>query len=819
MSTMIGIMVAVCCLFTTVHSIGVDPSLEVDLIQGVYMSAVDSPDVTQVAGHPHSYGPAFNFEGESRTIEANEETYQKLKNLLSGRVPEFTVIATVNQKKRNSGSIMSITVGRIRYMEIFASTRNHEFRLYYTHNGQVLTESIPYPFKAETWYKLAVTVSGSQLKLSVDCQENTTRQIRLPDLDFDKPGLKVYVGQRSDRTYFKGILQDVKLIASAQGFVAQCPYMGRSCPTCAEYHTMVETITRLDNLLHQMELKFQVAEARIDELESCSCVKGCQVNGEHMEHSAQWTEDCLDCTCESGHVSCNPVACAPVYCKNPIYQPGNCCPICKANCTVSGVTYHHGDVFQQKTSRGALQICSVKECNNGGTVTQRQDSVSNMCPTPSCAVSERFTVPGSCCEYCQGTDYCAQGHSCVSPKVCVNTPTSSECLCPTGYLEANGNCTDINECVVSETQPDPHCYEGTLCVNTPGGYQCGCKPGYETVTDTQCRQIDECTAGTDNCDENADCTDTDGSFTCTCQHRYHGDGTYCFPVCSKVCQNGGVCIRPSVCECPPGYEGDACEMDKDECTNGESQCTGQSHCVNLPGSYHCDCDSGYYSQTAHVDYGASCTDIDECETSNTCDKSRLCINDEGSYECRCSAASSCSTACRTDWGKKGNGATWDTHLCQTCTCQVGVVTCTPQVCDCTDPEIDPVCCPMCVAEIQQCLHQSSAITYNHREWWNHDCKDCQCLEGSIKCKPVQCEALNCPSVYTPVDECCPRCQPHNECDLMTPGPKVSSPSTCITDLGVVYSHKERWFLDEDQCTECVCQNGNICCAYNSACAP
>eukprot|EP00057_Strongylocentrotus_purpuratus_P009998 XP_011664472.1 PREDICTED: protein kinase C-binding protein NELL1 [Strongylocentrotus purpuratus] len=468
MSTMIGIMVAVCCLFARVHSIGVDPSLEVDLIQGVYMSAVDSPDVTQVAGHPHSYGPAFNFEGESRTIEANEETYQKLKNLLSGRVPEFTVIATVNQKKRNSGSIMSITVGRIRYMEIFASTRNHEFRLYYTHNGQVLTESIPYPFKAETWYKLAVTVSGSQLKLSVDCQENTTRQIRLPDLDFDKPGLKVYVGQRSDRTYFKVHIYTLFVLRNDFVFVFQ-----------------------------------------------------------------------------SGHVSCNPVACAPVYCKNPIYPPGNCCPICKANCTVSGVTYHHGDVFQQKTSRGALQICSVKECNNGGTVTQRQDSVSNMCPTPSCAVSERFTVPGSCCEYCQGTDYCAQGHSCVSPKVCVNTPTSSECLCPTGYLEANGNCTDINECVVSETQPDPHCYEGTLCVNTPGGYQCGCKPGYETVTDTQCRQIDECTAGTDNCDENADCTDTDGSFTCTCQHRYHGDGTYCFPVCSKgfVSRMVECCIR------------------------------------------------------------------------------------------------------------------------------------------------------------------------------------------------------------------------------------------------------------------------------------
>ena len=53
----------------------------------------------------------------------------------------------------------------------------------------------------------------------------------------------------------QGVLQDVKLIASAQGYIAQCPNMGRSCPTCAEYHTMVETITSLENRLHQMEMK------------------------------------------------------------------------------------------------------------------------------------------------------------------------------------------------------------------------------------------------------------------------------------------------------------------------------------------------------------------------------------------------------------------------------------------------------------------------------------------------------------------------------------------------------------------------------------
>ncbi len=39
--------------------------------------------------------------------------------------------------------------------------------------------------------------------------------------------------------------------------------------------------------------------------------------------------------------------------------------------------------------------------------------------------------------------------------------------------------------------------------------------------------IDECSAGLDNCDSNADCNNTVGGFECTCQHGYTGDGTYC----------------------------------------------------------------------------------------------------------------------------------------------------------------------------------------------------------------------------------------------------------------------------------------------------
>jgi hypothetical protein len=45
--------------------------------------------------------------------------------------------------------------------------------------------------------------------------------------------------------------------------------------------------------------------------------------------------------------------------------------------------------------------------------------------------------------------------------------------------------------------------------------------------DKSCTNVDECTAGTDNCDVNATCTDTIGSFTCKCNLPYIGDGVTC----------------------------------------------------------------------------------------------------------------------------------------------------------------------------------------------------------------------------------------------------------------------------------------------------
>ena len=43
----------------------------------------------------------------------------------------------------------------------------------------------------------------------------------------------------------------------------------------------------------------------------------------------------------------------------------------------------------------------------------------------------------------------------------------------------------------------------------------------------QTLDIDECTAGKDNCDQNADCANTYGSFKCTCNKGFTGDGKTC----------------------------------------------------------------------------------------------------------------------------------------------------------------------------------------------------------------------------------------------------------------------------------------------------
>uniref|UniRef100_A0A8C3L5S7 Vitamin K-dependent protein S n=1 Tax=Chrysolophus pictus TaxID=9089 RepID=A0A8C3L5S7_CHRPC len=80
------------------------------------------------------------------------------------------------------------------------------------------------------------------------------------------------------------------------------------------------------------------------------------------------------------------------------------------------------------------------------------------------------------------------------------------------------------------------------------------------------------------------------------------------------------------CICKPGWQGEKCEEDINECEDFNGGCS--QRCSNLPGSYRCLCEDGYFMHSNKRD----CRDIDEC-TENTC--AQLCVNSPGSYSCYC----------------------------------------------------------------------------------------------------------------------------------------------------------------------------------------
>ena len=109
-------------------------------------------------------------------------------------------------------------------------------------------------------------------------------------------------------------------------------------------------------------------------------------------------------------------------------------------------------------------------------------------------------------------------------------------------------------------------------------------------------------------------------------------------MCEPGCDNGGQCVSPDTCTCPPGYSGSQCQHDINECDLGEEihGCGGDSVCVNRIGWHYCACRQGYMSYYNPVSHQTTCHDVDECETdSHTCHSSATCANTEGSYKCVC----------------------------------------------------------------------------------------------------------------------------------------------------------------------------------------
>ncbi|XP_006633684.2 protein kinase C-binding protein NELL2 [Lepisosteus oculatus] len=803
-------VLSVFCIFS-VLGFGVDPDLQINIFKEL-QTGESLTGVSQVQGF-HNESRAFLFQDTSRNIKASPEIAERMLQKLRNK-SEFTVLVTLKQERLNSGVILSIHHSDQRYLELESSGHRNEIRLHYrTKSQQAHTEIFPYTLADNQWHKVSIAVSASHVILYIDCNRIYERVVETPSMDIPSETL-FWLGQRNNaHGFFKGIMEDVNLLIMSQGYISQCPDLNRTCPTCNDFHGLVQKIMELQDILAKTSSKLSRAEEKMNSLEQCYCEKTCNMKGIVYREYESWTDGCKNCTCMNGTVQCETLFCPPLQCSSgfsPTYVKGECCKKCQRICLFSGRTYLDGERKAVYDSSGK---CILFECRDR---TMHRMS-SEDCPELNCPESEQINLSDRCCKVCKGHDFCAEGHSCMENSECVNLEAGACCSCKDGFRalrEDNAYCEDIDECAEGKH----YCRENTMCVNTPGSFMCICQTGYIRIDDYSCTEHDECMTGQHSCDENALCFNTVGGHSCTCKPGYTGNGTLCKAFCEDGCQNGGTCISPNICICQQGFTGIRCETDIDECADGFVECDSRANCINLPGWYHCECRDGYHDNGMFLANGESCEDIDECGTGrNTCANDTVCFNLEGGYDCRCPHGKNCTGDCIHENKVKHNGQIWvlENDRCSVCSCQSGLVMCRRMVCDCENPTVDLFCCPECDPRLSsQCLHQNGVLAYGSGDTWVQNCQQCQCLQGEVDCWPLSCPVIECEFTVIPEGECCPRCVT-DPCQADTIRNDITK--TCTDEHNIVRFTGSSWIKHGTECTLCQCKNGHICCSVDPMC--
>ncbi|XP_022906889.2 fibrillin-2-like [Onthophagus taurus] len=222
-------------------------------------------------------------------------------------------------------------------------------------------------------------------------------------------------------------------------------------------------------------------------------------------------------------------------------------------------------------------------------------------------------------------DECAELEGLCKNGHCTNTFGSFMCSCSDGFRldESAVLCVDVDECL-----EDPNICKIGECHNEEGSYRCICPPGYMPLPGRR-----ECV------DMRKDLCYTEYS-SWRCSHPMSQNQTKKLCCCSMGKGWGQPC-EP----CPPpdtlefknlcGREGpgqimvDQTLEDIDECALMPNLCSN-GVCVNVAGSFRCDCYRGYVEDTS----SHHCVDINECAL-GICASNAQCVNVPGSFECKC----------------------------------------------------------------------------------------------------------------------------------------------------------------------------------------
>ncbi|MBN3299959.1 PROS protein, partial [Amia calva] len=103
----------------------------------------------------------------------------------------------------------------------------------------------------------------------------------------------------------------------------------------------------------------------------------------------------------------------------------------------------------------------------------------------------------------------------------------------------------------------------------------------------------------------------------------------CYKEGYEKCIDGQASFR---CVCKPGWRGEKCDEDIDECFDVESPAGCNQKCYNYPGSFRCLCEDGFLLSPDRI----TCRDINECILYPSICGPAQCVNTQGMYQCKCS---------------------------------------------------------------------------------------------------------------------------------------------------------------------------------------
>ncbi|EPY89637.1 von Willebrand factor C and EGF domain-containing protein [Camelus ferus] len=478
---------------------------------------------------------------------------------------------------------------------------------------------------------------------------------------------------------------------------------------------------------------------------------------------------------------------------------------------------------------------------------------SGHCTLPLCSFgcgSGICIAPNVCsCQDGEQGATCPEAHGPCGEYGCDLTCNHGGCqevarVCPVGFSMTETavgiRCTDIDECLSSSCEGH--------CVNTEGGFVCECGPGMQLSADRHsCQDTDEC-LGTP-CQQR--CKNSIGSYRCSCRTGFHlhGNRHSCVAFPKAVLAPSAI-LQPL--QHPPKMLLLIPEAGRPALSPGHSPPSGApgppvgvrptrlpsptpalpvsspsapTQLLSTPTAIPVPSASLLWTLrppsqlqekvvvTPSMPRGPEATRLapapPACWHLGAMYESGSRWTEPGCSQCWCQlrkdrelllpfSAVRCYFHGR--WYADGAVFSGVGDECTTCVCQNGEVECSFTPCpelDCPREEwwLGPgQCCFTCRKPTPM-----TGCTYTGRIFYNNQtfpsmldpCLSCICLLGSVACSPVDCP-ITCTYPFHPDGECCPVCL-----DCNYEGRKVGN--------GQVFT------LDDEPCTQCICQLGEVSC--------